>query len=92
MLSPALSAEGAKIVSVFFFVKVERQQDSKKKKKSITVLPKTLYCGKEGDMHPEPFDPGNYKVLGATQCLFSIFRHSHLCDVKAKVSKDSGLR
>lgn len=43
-------------------------------------------------MHPEPFDPGNYKVLGATQCLFSIFRHSHLCDVKAKVSKDSGHR
>lgn len=32
MLSPALSAEGAKIVIVFFFVKVERQQDSKKKK------------------------------------------------------------
>lgn len=43
-------------------------------------------------MHPEPCDPGNQRVLGFSQCLFLIFRHNHLRDVKAKVSKDSGHR
>lgn len=91
VISSSYHRAGRNSHCIFFFVKVERQQDSLKKKK-ITVLPKTLYCGKEGDMHPEPFDPGNQRVLGFTQCLFLIFRHNHLCDVKAKVSKDSGHR
>ena len=69
MRSPSLPTDEAEIVTVFFSVKVERQQDSKKKKK-VTVLPKTLYRGNERDTQSLPFDPGNQSTRSYAVSVF----------------------
>ena len=90
MRSPALPTDEAEIVTVFFSVKVERQQDSKKKKRSQFYL--KHYTVEMREIRSLCLLTQETRVLGAPQCLFSIFRHSHLRDVEAKVSKASGHR
>lgn len=89
MLSPALPTDEAEIVTVFFFVKVERQQDSKKKKSQFYLK---HYTVEMREICSLCLLTQETRVLGATQCLFSIFRHSHLRDVEAEVLKASGHR